>query len=700
MTETHSTENFFLDKVRNVIGENLSNEHFGVSELAKELGMSRSNLHRKINSMAKISVSQFIRQERLIKAKEILRNSSFTVSEVAYKVGFNNVSYFIKCFRQYYGYSPGEIGKRNSDEHNSKEHVKSIQPFKNILVSALLLFVLTCVFVFVVQPFPFQHKRLEKTIALIPPYIEAKDSSYSYLINGTIKGVINNLCKIQDIELVCPWSSVLQFKGLGIPADEISAKLNVNFVVESSAIIIDDMVQLDVNLIDGKSNKLQWSQPFQFSLNASDLISVYQEISYEITNEIKAEITRAEREKINERPTQNNTAYQYYQRGVELLHKEACASCFTKKEMLDAKFNLEKAIEYDDKFALAYAELAFYYHLLNRFEGTKKYTDLIWDYAEKAMFYAPENDMSYIAKAVYFENKETDSTAIKYLERALEINPNSHYALFRLAIIYGWGGEYNNREKVLYYTLKAFKLRIQFASDLEHHVSLLNVADRLRYFGFFKEAEAYYDKLIEVNPRDMGALSGKAHLYLDMEKNAQIPIDLSLLAYQKDSTSTRPISYLARCYYQNRDYENALKYFYKSIEKNSFTKNDAGRVAMALIKLEKQEEADEFINLFITHVQNLKGWALNDYFHLGMLSSAYFLLGEPDKGLEQMKNYLDLEYYPYWIIRLYKKDPIYDEYRDLAEFTKTLKEMENKFWANHKSCRKKLESEGLLDLNL
>ncbi len=116
MPDSHSIEDDFLSKITKVIEENISNEQFGVSELAFDIGMSRSNLLRKVKKLTNLSVSQFIRQVRLEKAMEILKESSFTVSEVSFKVGFSSTSYFIKCFREHYGYSPGEAGKSGLNE--------------------------------------------------------------------------------------------------------------------------------------------------------------------------------------------------------------------------------------------------------------------------------------------------------------------------------------------------------------------------------------------------------------------------------------------------------------------------------------------------------------------------------------------------------------------------------------------------------
>lgn len=112
MPDSNAKEKDFLSRLKEIIQENLFDEMFGVSELASEIGMSRSNLLRKIKKLAQISASQFIRQVRLQHAMGMLKQSSLTVSEISYKVGFSSVSYFIKCFGDEYGYPPGEVIKR------------------------------------------------------------------------------------------------------------------------------------------------------------------------------------------------------------------------------------------------------------------------------------------------------------------------------------------------------------------------------------------------------------------------------------------------------------------------------------------------------------------------------------------------------------------------------------------------------------
>ena len=121
MSDFHDIKNDFLEKAIVAIEENLADENFGVSELAEAVSMSRSNLLRKVKKITDLSVSQLIRQVRLKRAKELLQDQSLTVSEISYKVGFASASYFIKCFREQYGYPPREESKLRENNEQKDE---------------------------------------------------------------------------------------------------------------------------------------------------------------------------------------------------------------------------------------------------------------------------------------------------------------------------------------------------------------------------------------------------------------------------------------------------------------------------------------------------------------------------------------------------------------------------------------------------
>ena len=106
-----SVEGRFLEELANKMEENLQDELFGVEQLAENMAMSRSQLHRKLKAIANMSPSQYIRSFRLERAKELLEGKGGTVTEIAFAVGFNNPSYFAKCFQEQYGMLPGKLLK-------------------------------------------------------------------------------------------------------------------------------------------------------------------------------------------------------------------------------------------------------------------------------------------------------------------------------------------------------------------------------------------------------------------------------------------------------------------------------------------------------------------------------------------------------------------------------------------------------------
>lgn len=111
--ELTDNEKRFISKLTEIVHENLGNENFGVNDLASVYGLSLYSLSRKLNAVRRIKVNRFIREIRLQKALEILSTGAMSASEVSYSVGFSSPAYFTKCFREYFGYTPGEFNKNN-----------------------------------------------------------------------------------------------------------------------------------------------------------------------------------------------------------------------------------------------------------------------------------------------------------------------------------------------------------------------------------------------------------------------------------------------------------------------------------------------------------------------------------------------------------------------------------------------------------
>lgn len=108
---TPGLDTLFIQKARAILENHYMEEHFGIEALQQELGISRVQLHRKLIALTGQSASHFIRSFRLNKAKNLLRTTTKSVSEVAYETGFNDANYFSRIFAQEVGYAPSDYRK-------------------------------------------------------------------------------------------------------------------------------------------------------------------------------------------------------------------------------------------------------------------------------------------------------------------------------------------------------------------------------------------------------------------------------------------------------------------------------------------------------------------------------------------------------------------------------------------------------------
>ena len=101
----------FLDKVFTLIKNHLEDNQFSVQKLAYELAMSVSQLNRKLNAIINQSAGKLIRLTKLDYAAKLLEKNAGNITEIAYRIGFADVSSFTNSFKDKFGISPSEYLK-------------------------------------------------------------------------------------------------------------------------------------------------------------------------------------------------------------------------------------------------------------------------------------------------------------------------------------------------------------------------------------------------------------------------------------------------------------------------------------------------------------------------------------------------------------------------------------------------------------
>ena len=109
----------FMEHLQELIDKHLDNPELSIEMLSSELGISRAQLFRKIKALTGVPPVDLIRQIRLQKAHQMLKQTDLSVSEIAYSVGFTSSSYFAKCYKDFFGIAPKD--NRGLEKEDSRE---------------------------------------------------------------------------------------------------------------------------------------------------------------------------------------------------------------------------------------------------------------------------------------------------------------------------------------------------------------------------------------------------------------------------------------------------------------------------------------------------------------------------------------------------------------------------------------------------
>jgi TolB-like protein/AraC-like DNA-binding protein len=690
MADSNPIENDFLSQITSIIEKNLSNEQFGVSELADQANMSRSNLLRKVKKITNLSVSQLISQVRLQRGMEMLRKGALNVSEVSHQVGFSSTSYFIKCFREYYGYPPGEVGKKAEAELISKPTGTLPEGIadrnRNFTIAGVIGLVVLVVGFLGYYFWPTTRtNQIEKSIAVLPFINDSNDSTNVYLINGLMESTLNNLQQIKELKVISR-TSAEKYRNTSKSIPEIAKELNVNYIVEGSGQKMGDRIVLNIQLIEASTDRHLWGN--QYRKESKDIFELQREVANSIAQEIQAIITPDERSRIEKKPTDDLEAYDLFLKGQDFLSKAGT------ENLLKAVSYFDQATERDPDFAVAYARAVTAFYYLDAFQKEKKYTDKLSQHADKALLYDSKNAESLIAKGLDYMNQKQYSSAAPYLEKALEYNPNSSSAIGMLADFYC--NYIPNTSKYLEYALKGIRLENSSPDSTITSYSYLRLGNALIQNGFVDEALKYIDVSLAYNSQN--PFSRYVRAFILYAKNNDLPKTISLLReeYKNDSSRFDILQDIGKTNFYLRDYKAAyeadkLLRKIRETQKLDVYKNENLRIAVVAAMMGEKEKAEELAKSF-------KDYADNDHSIYKPLSLGvyYCYKGDYKKSLEHMNLFLKEENYQYWVVLFLDKDPILDPLKNNEEYKKVIAAINKKFWDGHQEIRKVLEEKGLL----
>jgi len=322
------------------------------------------------------------------------------------------------------------------------------------------------------------------SIAVLPFANASKDPETDYLSDGISESITNNLAQISSIR-VTPRSTVFRYKGKETDLATIATELNVAAIVTGRVQQRGDMLSVQAELIDARSNAQLWGK--RYERKVSEALALQEEISRQISERLRLHVAGDEQQKMEKRSTADPEAYQLYLKGRYHWNKR------TAESLRKALGYFEQSVARDPGFALAHIGIADSYLLMEQYADAPAVEAKAK--AEAAARRALAIDES-IAEAhatlglVYHNSWEWEKAEGEF-KRAIELNPNYPTA-------YHW---YNIHLRSVGRVEEAWAA-IQKARQLDPLSMIIgvNVVGVLEMRGQLDEANATGQKYLEIDP--------------------------------------------------------------------------------------------------------------------------------------------------------------------------------------------------------
>ncbi len=317
----------------------------------------------------------------------------------------------------------------------------------------------------------------EKSIAVLPFINMSADPEQEYFSDGISEELLNLLAQIPTLRVTARTSS-FAFKGKDVPIPEIARQLNVAHVLEGSVRKSGDRVRITAQLIEARSDTHMWSESYDRTLD--DIFAVQDEIAAAIGDALKVRLALGGGESLSPVAISaaSTSAYDAYLRGRELVSN--------RDDMKEAVRLLEHAVQLDDNFAPAHAQLAIAISMLNGASLSEKIRRAV-PHLDRALAIEPDLAEGHGGRALLaYEGRDWGGT-IEHARRALATNPNyvdaMHWLYGALQIV----GKGEEAETVREKTLAVDPLAVPVLSG-----RALALADQ----GRLEEAHALADQIL------------------------------------------------------------------------------------------------------------------------------------------------------------------------------------------------------------
>jgi TolB-like protein/Flp pilus assembly protein TadD len=335
------------------------------------------------------------------------------------------------------------------------------------------------------------------TVAVLPLENRSGLEEDRYFTDGIHDEILTQLYKISRLS-VRGRTSVLEYRDSPKNVRQIGEELNARYLMEGGVQRAGGTVRINVQLLDTETDEHVFAETYDRELSLENLLAVQREVAFRIAASLEATLTTEEREQIEKVPTENPEAYDAYLRGLEYMARPGTRE----EDMGYAQRMLERAVELDPRFAVAYAQLArlhagAYYFGLDRSEDRLRQAR---EAAGLALEIDPDLPAGHVALGYYY--------AVREYDRALDELAIAERGLPGSALLWSTRGRVLLRQGRWDEGLASLE-RALTLSPREPYL-LFNLGSAHLSLRRYDQAERYFDRALALQPDFLEAALAKA----------------------------------------------------------------------------------------------------------------------------------------------------------------------------------------------
>jgi serine/threonine protein kinase/Tfp pilus assembly protein PilF len=388
----------------------------------------------------------------------------------------------------------------------------------------------------------------EKSIAVLPFDNISPNKDDAYFADGVQDEILNNLAKIAQLKVISR-TSVMQYRAdTKRDLRQIAAALGVASVLEGTVRRDGNHVRVSTELVDGRNDVTIWAASYDRDL--TDIFEIQSEVAQIVARKLTAALSPDEKNRIEERPTDNVEAYDLYLRANELIRNvHSVLIEGVGASMSEAIPFLEKAIRLDPKFALAYCAMADAQDLVYHFDDPTPERRVLGDAAVNSALRLEPNlaevRLAY-AQHLYIVYRNYEGARAQLAIAKLG-SPNNSRANFLEAVIDRRQGKW---EKA------AQEFEEAITRDPRNTVLMAEFCNTLSDMRQFAAAQRAYDRLIELVP-DQPKLKIRKAYDVEFKRGDDTPLRSTIAAIPASMTGDDVLCWRLRLSLYDHDWQRA-----------------------------------------------------------------------------------------------------------------------------------------------